>query len=88
MDFLTKELVGVYSYTNMNEDRNDVKRVVIKGRTWLKTGTATATTVVSLLYRTYNPSVKHNEYIVLMGVARQNPGDINLDKNLGYEIAM
>ena len=23
-----------------------------------------------------------------MGVARQNPGDINLDKNLGYEIAM
>lgn len=88
MDFLTKELIGVYSYTNMNEDRDSVKRVVIKGRTWYKTGTVTATTVVSLLYSIYNPSVKRNEYVVLMGVARQNPGDTNLDKNLGYEIAM
>lgn len=88
MDFLTKELIGVYSYTNMNEDRTDVKRVVIKGRTWLKTGTATATTVVSLLYKSYNPSVKRNEYVVLMGVARQNPGDVVLDKEHGYEVAM
>lgn len=88
MDFLTKELIGVYSYTNMNEDRTNVKRVVIAGRTWLKTGTATATTVVSLLYKSYNPSVKRNEYIVLMGVARQNPGDVVLDKEHGYEVAM
>lgn len=88
MDFLTKELIGVYSYTNMNEDRTDVKRVVIAGRTWLKTGTATATTVVSLLYKSYNPSVKRNEYVVLMGVARQNPGDVVLDKEHGYEVAM
>lgn len=85
MDFSTKELVGTYSYVSKN--REEVKSVIINGRSYLKFGTVTATTVVALQYKVYNPSVEHSEYITLMGVAHQNPGDITLNTELGYEIA-
>lgn len=88
MDFVQKELVGIYYYTNVDEDRDGVKSVSINGREYLKFGTVVATTAVSLQYKVFNPSVKHSEYITLIGVARQNPGDITLNKELGYEMAM
>lgn len=87
MDFLFKELVGVYEYSNIHEDRDSVKEECINGRHYMKFGTATATTVVALQYKVYNPSVEQSEYITLMGVARQNPGDVAIDEQFGYEIA-
>ena len=88
MDFVQKELVGIYYYTNIDENRDGVKSVRINGREYLKFGTVVATTAVALQYKVFNPSVKHSEYITLIGVARQNPGDITLDKELGYEMAI
>lgn len=88
MDFIQKELVGIYYYTNADEDRYDVKSLRINGREYMKFGTVVATTAVAFQYKVFNPSVKHSEYITLIGVARQNPGDITLNKELGYEMAM
>lgn len=88
MDFSKKELVGIYYYTNVDENREGVKSVSINGREYLKFGTVVATTAVALQYKVFNPSVEHSEYITLIGVARQNPGDVILNKELGYEMAM
>ena len=87
MDFSQKEMIGMYYYTNVNDGREGVKTVSINGREYLKFGTFTSTTAVAIQYKVFNPSVEHSEYITLIGVARQNPGDITLDKELGYEIA-
>lgn len=87
MDFLNKTLIGEYSFTDVNKDRNYVKRVMIDGRKYFKTGTKTATTVVAFQYKVFNPSINRSEYITLMGVARQHSGDINVSLEEGYEIA-
>ena len=87
MDFLNKTLIGEYSFTDINKDRSYVKRVMIDGRKYFKTGIKTATTVVAFQYKVFNPSINRSEYITLMGVARQHPGDINVSLEEGYEIA-
>lgn len=87
MDFSQKEIIGIYHYTDVNDNREDAKSVSINGREYLKFGNYTATTVAAIQYKVFNPSVGHSEYITLMGVARQNPGDITLNEELGYELA-
>lgn len=87
MEFLTKTLIGEYSYTDANKDRNAVKRVMIDGRKYFKTGVRTATTVVAFQYKIFNPSINRSEYITLMGVARQHSGDTKVSLEEGYEIA-
>lgn len=82
-----KEFVCEYTFSDVNKDRFYSKDVVINGRTYTKYGTATATTVVCLQYKITDPSTNHSEYLTLMGVARQNPGDVAIDERLGYEIA-
>lgn len=87
IDWSIKELISSLNWTNANEDREACKDVVINGRTYTKYGTVTATTGVALQYKVYDPSVKQSKYIVLIGIAKQNPGDVCLDKELGYELA-
>lgn len=87
MDFLGKTLIGEYSYTDANKDRSAVKRVIIDGRKYFKTGVHTATTVVAFQYKVFNPSINRSEYITLMGVARQHAGDTKISLEEGYEIA-
>ncbi len=87
MDFLTKTLIGEYSYTDVNKDRSSIKRVLINGRKYLKTGTKTATTLVAFQYKVFNPSINRSEYITLIGVARQHNGDTKVSLEEGYEIA-
>ena len=87
MDFLTKNLIGEYSYTDVNKDRSSIKRVLINGRKYLKTGTKTATTVVAFQYKVFNPSINRSEYITLIGIARQHSGDTKITMEEGYEIA-
>lgn len=87
MDFLTKELVDTIHYSNVKKDRYYTKRIVINGRPYVKIGNRTATSVIVLLYKAFNPSIKHSEYLALMGVARQNPKDINITVEEGYEVA-
>ena len=82
-----KEFVCEYTFSDTNKDRFYTKDVVINGRTYTKYGTATATTVVCLQYKITDPSTNRSEYLTLMGVARQNPGDNAVNEQLGYEIA-
>lgn len=87
IDWLSKELVGIYYYSNVNEDRNTTKSVRINGRLYDKHGTDCAVTAVGLLYKVYDPSINHNKYAILVGTARQNPYDTVVDIETGIEIA-
>lgn len=88
LDWLTKELVGVYYSTNINDDRKCTKSVRINGRLYDKHGINCATTAIALVYKVNDPCINHNKYVLLLGVARQSPYDTVLDKELGFEIAM
>lgn len=87
LDWTNKKLVRKYHYSNIDDDRNCVKSVNINGRLYDKHGVDCATTMVALEYKVYDPSVKQFKTAILCGIARQNPGDIVLVKELGIEIA-
>ena len=86
-DFLTKNLVRTFDWNDLNQNRSIFGEVCINGRKYLKTGVATATTVVGNLYLVYDRSVKHNKYVLLVGIARQHPNDLHIKRNEGIEIA-
>ena len=86
-DFLTKNLVRTFDWNDLGKNRSISEEVCINGRKYLKTGVATATTVVGNLYLVYDRSVKHNKYVLLVGIARQHPNDLHIKRNEGIEIA-
>ena len=86
-DFLSKELVKTLSYTTASQDREAYSNVVINGRKYFKTGTLQAVTVVCNIYKLYNTNSGMTEYWAHMGLSKQHPTDIMVDKNLGYEVA-
>lgn len=69
----TKELIRSYSFNDIYCNRNAEHRKVIKGRTIIELGTRIATCFVGNLYKVYEPSVESYKYLLLVGVARQNP---------------
>lgn len=75
----TKELVHTYSFNNIYSNRAAQKESVIKGRTVIELGTKTATSFVGNLYRVFDRSVKSFKYLLLVGVAKQNPDMFNPD---------
>ena len=86
-DFLTKNLVRTFDWNDLSQNRSISEEVCINGRKYLKTGVTTATTVVGNLYLVYDQSVKHNKYVLLVGIARQHPNDLQVKRNEGIEIA-
>ena len=87
MDFLTKELVATYDYTDFNVDRRDSTEVISYGRTYLKLGTRTATCVVANLYKLCTPSDNSFNYVAFIGISRQHPCDVKITKEEGLEKA-
>ena len=79
LDMSTKELVHTYSFNNIYSNRAAQKESVIKGRTVIELGTKTATSFVGNLYRVFDRSVKSFKYLLLVGVAKQNPDMFNQD---------
>lgn len=79
LDMSTKELVHTYSFNNIYSNRAAQKESVIKGRTVIELGTKTATSFVGNLYRVFDRSVKSFKYLLLVGVAKQNPDMFNPD---------
>lgn len=77
LDMSTKELVHTYSFNNIYSNRAAQKELVIKGRTVIELGTKTATSFVGNLYRVFDRSVKSFKYLLLVGVAKQNPDMFN-----------
>ena len=87
MDFLTKELVDTFVYSDFGKDREDSTEVKINGRTYIKFGTRTATCVVANLYKLCTPSDNSLKYVALIGISRQHPCDVKITKNEGLETA-
>lgn len=87
MKILTKEFVKNFSYTTINTDRSGVKELRIDGRQYCKFGIYQAVTLVGDLWDVYDGDVKRNRRMLFVGVAKQHPRDLNLNKELSYEIA-
>ena len=88
LDFLRKKFIKQYVYSNIDVDRQCVKSVRINGRLYDKHGVDCATTFAALVYKVPVYGVKQFKYVILVGIARQNPCDNVLDKNVGAEIAI
>ena len=86
-DFLTKNLVRTFDWNDLNQNRSILGEVCINGRKYLKTGVTTATTVVGNLYLVEDRSVKQNKYVLLVGIARQHPKELNVKRSEGVEFA-
>lgn len=87
MNILTKEILKTYSYTTSNGNRESSALVRINGRDYIKFGTLQAVTLVGDLCEVYDADVKRNKTVLFVGVARQHPRDIKIDKELAYETA-
>ena len=88
LDFLRKKLIEQYVYSDIDADRQCVKSVRINGRLYDKHGVDCATTFAALVYKVPVCGVKQFKYVISIGIARQNPCDNVLDKELGAEIAI
>lgn len=87
LDFLRKELVKTFYFTNANDERYGVNRERINGRVTTFEGQLCATTLIGLLYLVYDPSVESYKYILHVGVANQRPEDAEVDEDEEYEKA-
>jgi len=87
MSFLTKEVEKVYSFSTISDDRFASHQVVINGRQYYKLGQEQAVTLVGVLYNIFDPSVKQYKKVLHVGVAKQHPSDIEVNKELAYEVA-
>ena len=87
LDFLRKDLVETFYFTNVNDDRTYANREIVNGREVYVSGQACATTLIGLLYRVYDPSVESYKYILHVGVANQGNADAVVDVDEEYEEA-
>ena len=69
-------------WNNIKRNREEFKEERINGRLYVKYGINCATTVSYFIYKVYDPSVESFKYAYMLGVARQNPGDTVIDKDL------
>ena len=87
LDFLRKDLVETFYFTNVNDNRTYVNREIVNGREVDVRGQVCATTLIGLLYRVYDPSVESYKYILHVGVANQGNADAVVDVAEEYEEA-
>lgn len=87
MSILSKKLIDTFSFSTINTDRRGEMLVRIYGRNFIKLGIYQAVTLVGDLYEVYDPDVKHDRRLLLVGVSKQHPRDIKADKELAYELA-
>lgn len=87
LDWLRKELIDQYYYSNIDEDRKAIKQERINGRLYEKHGVDCATTMVALKYKVPVQGVKQFKIALLIGFARQNPCDSVITLEAGIEKA-
>lgn len=84
---MTKELIRTFDWSDYKEDREYETEERVMGRTYVKLGQYTATTLVGNLYKVDDPSEKSFNYLLLVGVARQHPNDRAVTYKEGVETA-
>lgn len=88
MDF--KEIESTFTWSNSKYTENNCREEIINGRVYLKIGKLQSVTFGGVLYKIDSPSDKqiNKKYLLLVGVARQNPKDIHYSKTEGEEVAV
>lgn len=87
MNYLAKEFVCSYDWSDFNKDREHITREIINGRVWFKTGKHTSTAFVGDVYKLYTSSDEPFKYVMLVGMSRQHPSERKATKNQGIELA-
>lgn len=88
VDYLTKKIEKVYSFSTITDShRYGAKTIKVNGRDYSKYGTYQAVTLVGILYNVFDPSIKRYKKILHVGVAKQNPRDLVISKEIAYEVA-
>lgn len=85
LDFLTKELVRSFFYTNVRLDRDFTKEVELNGRLYTKYCQDTSTFLTGHLYKLNNGN--DGSYLLLVGRQRQLPNDLNQDTSKLEELS-
>lgn len=86
-DFDSKELVKTLAYSTCKNDRSAYSNVVVNGRNYIKVGTLQAVTVVCDVYKLFNKKSNMTEYWACFGMSKQHPTDIQVNKEVAYEVA-
>jgi len=85
-DFLFKEFVRSFSYSDIHTNRDDSHDFVVNGRTYTTYGTRLATTMVGNLYKV-SSDVEPIRYLLVVGVARQNKWESGISEEDAIEQA-
>lgn len=84
----TKKLVNVFYDSDINVDRSCHKIITdSNGRKYAKYGISCALTFCGKLYKINGPTNPSRRYLLLVGLAKQNPADIKTNKKLAYDTA-
>ena len=86
-DFLSKELIGSYDWSDFNKNRNHITRENIEGRVWFKTGKYTSTAFVGDVYKLDVSSDEPFKFVMLVGMSRQHPNERKATKKDGIDVA-
>ena len=74
-DYLRKDVLKTLTASDIDERRECITHECVNGHKVTVEGTYAATTLVGLLYRVYDPSVKIYNYIIHVGITTQD-GDV------------
>ena len=86
-DLINKELVKSLIFSTASKNREVSTSVIMDGRQYIKIGTLQAVTIIGNVYKVLNTKTNMYEYWLFAGMAKQNPTDINCNKQLATEIA-
>lgn len=87
VDFLDKELVNVYSYSDKGDDRSMEKYHTYNGRHFIELGEYTVSAYVAKIYKVTEKDSGMVVYITNVGMARQHPNDYVLNMDEAWELA-
>ena len=81
LDFLRKEQVGEFMYTNAGTNRNFEKKVLVNGHRAVVTYAKPLAEMVGIMYKVWDPSVKSFKYVLNIGIGEQDVND-----NIGFSM--
>lgn len=87
-DYLTKEEVKTLLFSTISQDRLGSKYECIDGRWYEKYGTYQAVTFVGKIFKVKNLETNMSEYVLHIGMSKQHPNDVHVNKKLAIEVAV
>ena len=72
LDFLRKQVVDTFEFSNVATNRNFEKKVLVNGHTAVMTCAAPIAVMEGVLYKVYDHSVKSFKYVLHVGIGEQD----------------